>query len=100
MTAVSLHAAEGKKGKGKVPQRTLGVLLFPGFEMLDAAGPMELWGNMEKVIHLVTVAKQAGEVKSAQGVRLIADHNFADCPKLDFILVPGGVGAASPPGRT
>lgn len=91
VTAVSLHAAEGKKAKQS--QRTLGVLLFPGFELLDAAGPIELWGNMEKAIRLVTVAKQAGEVKSAQGVRLVADHSFADCPKLDFILVPGGMSA-------
>lgn len=91
VTAVSLHAAEGKKGKH--PQRTLGVLLFEGFEMLDAAGPMELWGNMGREINLITVARQAGEVKSAQGVRLVADHGFADCPKLDFILVPGGMSA-------
>ena len=25
---------------------TLGVLLFPGFEMLDAYGPMEMWGSI------------------------------------------------------
>lgn len=89
--ATTSQAAEGKKAKP--PQRTLGVLLFPGFELLDAAGPMELWGNMERAIRLVTVAKQAGEVKSAQGVRLVADHSFADSPKLDFILVPGGMSA-------
>ena len=26
---------------------TLGVLLFPGFEMLDAYGPMEMWGSLK-----------------------------------------------------
>lgn len=91
VTVLSTYAAEGRKARQG--QRTLAVLLFPGCEMLDAAGPMELWGNMEKAIRLVTVAKEAGEVKSAQGVRLVADYSFADCPRLDFILVPGGVGA-------
>ena len=50
---------------------TLGVLLFPGFEMLDAYGPMEMWGSLkhaparfwggeEKRVsaRLVTIAKQ------------------------------------------
>lgn len=74
-------------------QRTLGVLVFPGFEMLDFAGPVELWGNMQREIRLVTVAIQPGEVESAQGVRIIAQHGFRDCPKLDLLLVPGGFGA-------
>jgi hypothetical protein len=27
------------------PPKNLGVLLFPGFELLDATGPLEVWGN-------------------------------------------------------
>jgi transcriptional regulator GlxA family with amidase domain len=73
--------------------RTLGVLLFQDFEMLDAAGPMELWGNLRKDVKMVTVARRKGDVRSAQGVRVAADFGFEDCPKLDLILVPGGAGA-------
>lgn len=90
---VSLHAADGKKAKSKGKQRTIGVLIFPGVEMLDFAGPVEIWGNLRKEARVVTVAKQAGEVRSAQSVRLVADHGFADCPPVDFLLVPGGFGA-------
>jgi transcriptional regulator GlxA family with amidase domain len=82
------HAAETTPSK-----RTLGVLLFPGFEMLDACGPMEIWGNLDQQITLITVAKTAGPVASAQGVELIAQKALADTPKLDLLLVPGGFGA-------
>lgn len=74
-------------------KRTLGVLLFPGFEMLDACGPMEIWGSLDKHIMLITVAKSAGPVASAQDVALVAQKSLADAPKLDLLLVPGGFGA-------
>ena len=74
-------------------KRTLGVLLFPGFEMLDACGPMEIWGNLDKNITLITVAKTEGPVASAQGVELVAQMSLAEAPKLDLLLVPGGFGA-------
>jgi transcriptional regulator GlxA family with amidase domain len=88
----SAFAAEGGKKNPPAP-RTVGVLLFSGFELLDAAGPMELWGSMGKNVTLVTVAKQKGEIPSSQGVKVTADFGFADCPKLDFIVVPGGMDA-------
>ena len=90
----SLDAAETDAAAGQQPSvRTLGVLLFPGFEMLDAAGPMEIWGNLPKEVKLVTVARQMGAVESAQGVSVVAAFGFDDCPKLDLVLVPGGFGA-------
>jgi putative intracellular protease/amidase len=41
---------------------------------------------------IVTVAERAGPVASAQGPRAVADYGFGDCPFLDILLVPGGVG--------
>jgi len=73
-------------------ERTLGVVLFPGFELLDVFGPLEAFGNLPGAFRIVMVAKTAGPVASAQGPRAMADHGFADCPPLDVILVPGGIG--------
>jgi transcriptional regulator GlxA family with amidase domain len=84
------QAAEGDADKKE--QRTLGVLVFPGFELLDAYGPLEMWGNVGKQIKVVTVAAEPGEIKSAQGPKTVAEYGFSDCPKLDLILVPGGIG--------
>ena len=73
--------------------RTLGVVLFPGFELLDAYGPLEMWGNVGKELKVVVVAADAGPTKSAQGPQTVAEYDFDSCPKLDLILVPGGFGA-------
>jgi transcriptional regulator GlxA family with amidase domain len=74
--------------------RTLGVLLFPDFELLDVFGPLEAFGNLVVREHfrVLTVAAEAGPVASAQGPRALADHGLADCPHLDLLLVPGGMG--------
>jgi putative intracellular protease/amidase len=73
-------------------ERTLGVVLYPGFELLDVFGPLEAFGNLPGVIRVRMVAAEAGPVTSAQGPRAIADHGFADAPRLDLLLVPGGIG--------
>jgi transcriptional regulator GlxA family with amidase domain len=71
---------------------TLGVVLFPDFELLDVAGPLEVLGFMRDEFHLLLVGPDAGPVASAQGPRSVCDHRFADCPPLDALLVPGGRG--------
>src|SRR3989441_13256212 len=73
-------------------ERTLGVVLFPGFELLDVFGPLEAFGGLVGLFRVLLVAERAGPVASAQRVRAVADHGFADCPHLDLLLVPGGIG--------
>ena len=72
--------------------KRLGVLLYPGFEVLDVFGPVEMFGNLTGVVDVVTVAQEAGPVASAQGPSVNADYDFATCPHLDLLLVPGGIG--------
>jgi transcriptional regulator GlxA family with amidase domain len=73
-------------------KRTLGIVLFPGFELLDVFGPGEAFGMARDAYRIVMVAAEPGPVASAQGPRAVADHGFADCPRLDVLLVPGGIG--------
>jgi transcriptional regulator GlxA family with amidase domain len=73
-------------------ERTLGVVLYPGFELLDVFGPLEAFGNLPGVIEVKMIAAQAGPVVSAQGPRAVADHGFKDAPPLDMLLIPGGIG--------
>ena len=74
--------------------RTLGVLLFPDFELLDVFGPLEVFGNRVVTDHfrVCTIAETAGPVASAQGPRAVADHALGSAPPLDVVLVPGGMG--------
>lgn len=74
--------------------KTFGVVLFEGFELLDVFGPLEAFGMLayEGKWRVLTVAVHAGAVASAQGPKAIADFSFEDCPHIDILLIPGGVG--------
>jgi transcriptional regulator GlxA family with amidase domain len=72
--------------------RTIGVVLFPQFELLDVFGPLEAFGNLKRCFRVILAAESAGLVESAQGPQVLADYAFADCPHLDVLFVPGGPG--------
>lgn len=72
--------------------RVLGAVFYPSFELLDTYGPLEMFGSIGPELRIVTVAEKPGPVASFQGPQTVAEHGFADCPKLDLILVPGGFG--------
>lgn len=92
VVALLLLIAPSLPAQTEKPQRTLGILLFPGFELLDAYGPLEMWGNLRTQVRVVTVARQKGEVTSNQGPKTVAEFDLGDCPSLDLLLVPGGFG--------
>ena len=79
--------------------RTVGVVLFPGFELLDVFGPLEAYGILKGAFELRLIAERAGPVASAQGPRAIAEHQLADAPPLDVMLVPGGTGTRTEVGN-
>ena len=41
---------------------------------------------------VLLVAEQAGPVTASGGMKVIPDHTFASCPRLDILVVPGGLG--------
>lgn len=84
-----------------VPVRTVAIVLFEGFTVLDAYGPIQAFamagqrqedGSFHRFFKVVTVARQAGPVKSSEGPSTVADYSFADLPGCDLMLVPGGMG--------
>ena len=81
---------------------TIGILIFDDAEELDFVGPWEVFTASNEIRdHLkdatpkdrvFTVSQNGGTVKCAKGMRVIADHSFADCPPIDVLLIPGGQG--------
>ncbi len=74
---------------------TFGILFFDGTEELDAVGPWEVFTMASKQrddIAVVAVSERGGTVTCNKGMRILMDHGFADAPKLDVLLVPGGQG--------
>jgi transcriptional regulator GlxA family with amidase domain len=81
---------------GAMTTRTVGVLLFPGFEPLDAYGPVEAFAVAERegapLFRVVGVAETLAPVPMRGGPRAAPEHDLASCPRLDLLLVPGGLG--------
>jgi putative intracellular protease/amidase len=73
-------------------RRTLGVIFYEDFELLDVYGPLEMFGSVGAELRIVTVAERTGPVASFQGPQTVAEFDFASAPKLDLILLPGGFG--------
>jgi transcriptional regulator GlxA family with amidase domain len=75
---------------------TFGALIFPQAEELDFVGPWELV-NLWKAMaggpaECLVVAESRVAVTCAQGLSVNPHADFAGCPPLDYLLVPGGWG--------
>ena len=80
-------------------EMTVGVLLFDDVEVLDFAGPLEVFfmaGQVSNLaIKVVTVGARmdpAHPIVARSGLRLIPDYPLADAPRLHILVVPGGQG--------
>lgn len=78
-------------GKGK-PVRTVGILLFNGVELLDFAGPAEVFivAKEGKAFRVVTVAEKKGPIRTMGGLTIQADFACSDRPEVDILVLPGG----------
>lgn len=71
---------------------TVGVVLFPGFNLLDVFGPVELLGMLDDRAAIRLLAESPGPIESDAGPAAVADTALAEGGKLDVLLVPGGAG--------
>ncbi|MBI4032567.1 DJ-1/PfpI family protein [Candidatus Berkelbacteria bacterium] len=91
-----------------VAQWTVGILIFQGVEVLDFAGPFEVFSRTRLVpgiesrrteqgapFLVFTVAKTSEVVRATGGLLILPTHTFIDHPPIDLLLVPGGFGTRS-----
>lgn len=71
--------------------RSIFIVLFDGFELLDVFGPAELFSQVDG-LGTSYVGPTREPVRSAQGVAVVPDFAYADAPSPDIVLVPGGRG--------
>jgi transcriptional regulator GlxA family with amidase domain len=79
------------------PQRQIGIVLFDDVEELDAIGPWEVlsyWTHKypDDGLAVFTLSPAGGVVQCKKGLRVLADHSFADAPAVEVLLHPGGQG--------
>jgi len=86
-------------------RRTVGILMFDDVEVLDFAGPYEVFSRTRLApgvesrrtddaapFRVVTVARTLAPIRATGGLRVIPDHSFASAPIIDILIVPGGFG--------
>src|SRR5690606_19137313 len=94
----ALRGARGRKRPGPLGpggRMHFGVLVFDQVEELDFVGPWEMLGMWKKVAggpEPLIVARSRAAVACAKGLSVNPHVAFADCPTLDYLLVPGGQG--------
>lgn len=76
----------------KVPVKTVAVLLFEGVELLDFAGPAEVFivADHGKAFRVITVAGTKDPLKTMGGMKVVPDFDYATAPKADIVVLPGG----------
>ncbi len=72
--------------------RSIGVVLFEEFELLDVFGPLEMYGMAPESFEIHMVAESGGDVASAQGPKSVVEHEFGEERQYEVLLVPGGGG--------
>jgi cyclohexyl-isocyanide hydratase len=70
----------------------IGLLVFPRVTQLDLTGPLQVFSSVPGAkVHLIW--KRIEPIPSDSVLTLTPTITFADCPQLDVICVPGGLGA-------
>jgi len=92
-STVSVFADEAPNANRKPDgPLTVGILLFEGVELLDFAGPAEVFivSGYGRQFRVVTIAPSKQPLRTMGGIQVTPDHACSDAPKLDILVVPGG----------
>jgi transcriptional regulator GlxA family with amidase domain len=83
-------------------RKRVGILVFDDVEVLDFCGPFEVFSvtrldeerrrETPSPFDVFLVGETAAPVTTTGGMRVTPAHDFATCPPLDLLLVPGGWG--------
>lgn len=80
----------------KAPMREIGVLIFDGFQLLDAAGPVSVFemptrGMSPPPYRLTVYSLQGGPIRSSSGTQMYSER-MPENLILDTLIVSGGEG--------
>lgn len=78
-------------------KKNVGILLFEEAEVLDFAGPFEVFSvsselNNFSLFNVFTVAKNTKPILAVNGLSVNPKYSFENCPDMDILIVPGGSG--------
>ncbi|MCT8333730.1 DJ-1/PfpI family protein [Leptospira sp. 85282-16] len=76
----------------------IGILIFPEVEVMDFAGPFEVFSLAEtnerkKLCQVHIVAENLSPIPARNGLIVLPNYDYTNCPQMDILIVPGGFGA-------
>jgi len=78
-------------------KRNVAILVFPEIEILDFAGPFEVFAatdelNGARLFHTYTVAELPGSIRARNGLKIVPDFTLESAPTPHLLIIPGGAG--------
>lgn len=78
-------------------KRNVGILIFDEAEVLDFAGPFEVFSvtselNNFEPFDVFTVSETLGPISAVNGLSVNPKYDFNNCPEIDILIIAGGNG--------
>lgn len=78
-------------------KRNVGILIFDDAEVLDFAGPFEVFAitaeiNNDELFNVFTVASTQRPIRAVNGLSVNPTYDFTNAPHIDILIVSGGGG--------
>jgi putative intracellular protease/amidase len=89
LLAALCGAAAACRAQTPAPPQNVAILVFDGVQIIDYTGPYEVFGHM-RPSNVYTVAERAEPLTTAMGMKVVPSYTFANSPKPDILVVPGG----------
>lgn len=71
-------------------QYIVGFVMYPGMTALDIVGPQTVFSSLPD-IEIRRIWKALEPIETDDGMKILPDTTFADCPSLDVICIGGGL---------
>jgi transcriptional regulator GlxA family with amidase domain len=98
---MTIHPEDVAARYDRIKQLHVGILVFPEVEVLDFAGPFEVFSVAARIhangpgaiapFKVSLIGASGGQVMARHNMAMIPHLGFADAPALDILIVPGGV---------
>ncbi len=98
-SAKEAHATTNASNKNNDGKIKVGILLFDEVEVLDFAGPFEVFSipfkkdYEDKIFDVVTVSETGKLIRAKNGLLVQPHYSFENMPDVDVLIIPGGDGA-------
>ncbi|MCG9791002.1 DJ-1/PfpI family protein [Flavobacterium algicola] len=74
----------------KVPIKTVGILLYDNYAVLDAMGPFHVF-NALMGVKVFFVGRKKGIITTMNGMKVECEKSIDDVKQLDILVIPGGM---------